>query len=533
MREDTREKETLTDIGPIQGNSTLVAQVQSLPGSRETGLEVWKHERHRELISRKKHLDNLPLSAPIYANLWLINSPRKTAWHAITGKSPAGLGSHSILSPATMLSLGTIPLVLLALLATSPSARVYAALKNITVDDTDNTYWTWTGSWRAVTPTAPCSDCLAQPDAGQAYDSTWHDGSLLSGSFTFQGSAVYIYGIDVINPASISFAMNDPAKTSVHLYEGQDYAYNSLFFSANDLDAQSEHTVTWALNSSPVGGGAGLFDYAVVTVDQADPSSSSTTSPVGTTTSPASTNTAGGTLRSSSSSNLSSQAASSSSSSSPTTPASANPAGSSLGSSASSNPSSASSGNAASAGSSGSPIVGAATHKSKTGTIVGAVVGVVGGLAILGALIFCLRRRKYTAVSGSAADDLNPAPTPPMRGIRGPSSLLVEPYPATYPASPASSPGSSSYSIEPYRPPVTASAPPISVSTPSQDGETPSDSAMGDVSAAALSPPVPMSSKVRQLLAEQQQPPAVLHPQRTGDTRLSQLTDTSAPPAYS
>ncbi|KAJ7613747.1 hypothetical protein DFH06DRAFT_138323 [Mycena polygramma] len=201
-----------------------------------------------------------------------------------------------------MLSLGPIPLVLFALLAISPSARVYAALKNITVDDTDNTFWTWTGSWKAVTPTTPCSDCVARPDAGQAYDSTWHDSSLLSGSFTFQGSAVYIYGIDVINPASISFAMNNPAKTSVHLYEGQDYVYNSLFFSANDLDPQSEHTVTWSLNSSPGGGGAGLFDYAVVTVDQADPSSSSTTSPVGTT-SPASTNTAGSTLRSSSSSN--------------------------------------------------------------------------------------------------------------------------------------------------------------------------------------------------------------------------------------
>jgi hypothetical protein len=78
-------------------------------------------------------------------------------------------------------------LILCAFLASSSSGQAYAVLTNITIDDTNNAFWTFVGSYSAVTPSTPCSACFAQPDAGLAYNSTWHDGSGLSGSFVFQG----------------------------------------------------------------------------------------------------------------------------------------------------------------------------------------------------------------------------------------------------------------------------------------------------------------------------------------------------------
>ena len=94
------------------------------------------------------------------------------------------------------------------------------------------------------------------------------------------GTAVYIYGIDVLNPANVTFAMSNPSIASFHFYSGSGYVYNSLFFSATQLDPSVQHTVTWLMETSSVGGGAALFDYAKVTISQADVSSSSaSTSP--------------------------------------------------------------------------------------------------------------------------------------------------------------------------------------------------------------------------------------------------------------
>jgi hypothetical protein len=86
---------------------------------------------------------------------------------------------------------------------------------------------------------------------------------------------VYIYGIDVPNPANVTFAMSNPSTTSFHYYSGDGYIYNSLFFSAHNLDASVQHTVTWLMETSSVGGRSALFDWAMVTIDQADASSSS------------------------------------------------------------------------------------------------------------------------------------------------------------------------------------------------------------------------------------------------------------------
>ncbi|KAJ7064849.1 hypothetical protein C8F01DRAFT_1128448 [Mycena amicta] len=174
--------------------------------------------------------------------------------------------------------LSTVLSALLALLWTS---QCVAILVNVTVDDTNATAWTWTGSWNAITQQNPCTVCFAQPDGSRTHNYSWHDGSLLSGSFTFQGVAVYIYGIDVPNPANITFSMSSPPVSAFHYKDtGGGYIYDSLFFSADGLDGTSPRTVTWNEEGNSIGGGGGgLFDYALVTVDQsATPSTSSSTS---------------------------------------------------------------------------------------------------------------------------------------------------------------------------------------------------------------------------------------------------------------
>ncbi|KAJ6595795.1 hypothetical protein DFH09DRAFT_1357686 [Mycena vulgaris] len=272
----------------------------------------------------------------------------------------------------------------------SPNAQAYAALTNLTIDDTNSTYWTFAGSWHAVTPSAPCDGCLNQPDASQVYNSTWHDGALRSGSFTFQGSAVYIYGTDAFNPANISFSMSNPPITSFHYYAGASYVYRSLFFEATGLDANALHTVTWILEKSSAGGTAASFDYAVLTVDQADPSSS---------VSPGSTNGASATSISTTSSSASASA---------TTTGTLAPA----------------------------------THKSKAGPIVGAVVAVVVGLALLGALYIYLRRRRTgrSTIPSTANVGVKNYNSPSPRTVASPG-YSVEPYgyqPATIGSAPSS-----------------------------------------------------------------------------------------------
>jgi hypothetical protein len=95
----------------------------------------------------------------------------------------------------------------------------------------------------------------------------------------FSGNAVYIYGIDVQNPANISFSMDDPPLKSFHYQNTGDhniYVYDSLFFQAANLAPDTQHTVTWVLEKGSLGGGSALFDYAVVTANEVEPSSSTT-----------------------------------------------------------------------------------------------------------------------------------------------------------------------------------------------------------------------------------------------------------------
>ncbi|KAF7316303.1 hypothetical protein MIND_00149000 [Mycena indigotica] len=157
------------------------------------------------------------------------------------------------------------------------------ALVNVTVDDTDPIAWTWIGAWSAYTKgNTSCTDgCWAHPDPTRVHNSSWHDGRFRSGSFTAQGIiffwvAVYIYGIDLSAsggaPANISFSLKNSPVSGFHFKLTPDgsYIYDSLFFSADGLDASSPFTVDWAQDASDFGGGVALFDYAVVTVEQKD-----------------------------------------------------------------------------------------------------------------------------------------------------------------------------------------------------------------------------------------------------------------------
>jgi len=62
-----------------------------------------------------------------------------------------------------------------------------------------------------------------------------------------------------------------------HYYNGSEqFVFKSLFFSAKDLIDGVNHTVSWVLHATRANGTtqAGLFDYAIVTIDQSQTSTS-------------------------------------------------------------------------------------------------------------------------------------------------------------------------------------------------------------------------------------------------------------------
>ncbi|KAJ6502207.1 hypothetical protein C8R45DRAFT_612163 [Mycena sanguinolenta] len=162
------------------------------------------------------------------------------------------------------------------------------ALVNTTFDDSDSSF-TFSGAWTAVTSSNPCGNCATKVDPNKAYGQSWHDGnyrdgasSLTTGSFTFQGSAVYIFGIDQnSDEADIVFTLGDIQRT--HHYTGpgtvtssgtDQFVYNALFFSATGLPSDQTQTVSWSLNldanlvAAGKGEQIGLFDYAIVTTGE-------------------------------------------------------------------------------------------------------------------------------------------------------------------------------------------------------------------------------------------------------------------------
>lgn len=163
------------------------------------------------------------------------------------------------------------------------AALALANSVNITYDDSNSTFFDWTGpDWKAVTPQTPCTMCFAQPVAADTYNSTWHYGGsgnrssvVFSGLFyteilleaeltVLPGSDIYIYGIDVLDPGVAVFTLDGNTPTS-HAYTGPVYVYNSLFFAAHDLSTDVLHNLSWVVETSSIGGIACLFDYVTVT----------------------------------------------------------------------------------------------------------------------------------------------------------------------------------------------------------------------------------------------------------------------------
>ncbi|KAJ7047136.1 hypothetical protein C8F04DRAFT_1387605 [Mycena alexandri] len=163
----------------------------------------------------------------------------------------------------------SFPVLVFALLANG-------SLTNTTIDDSNSSFSFdgSSGAWNTITPSSPCTICSSTPDHSKVYHGTWHDGNIrngapsgTAGSFTFQGSAVYIFGIDQAeSQPDIVFTLDSIQQ--VHRYTGSEqFVYDALFFSATGLASDQTHTVNWVFNIANTGVmvQAALFDYAVVT----------------------------------------------------------------------------------------------------------------------------------------------------------------------------------------------------------------------------------------------------------------------------
>ncbi|KAJ7221047.1 hypothetical protein B0H12DRAFT_1152005 [Mycena haematopus] len=170
------------------------------------------------------------------------------------------------------------------------AAQACGAIINTTFDDSSSSFTFTQGAWNTITPSSPCTICSSKPDPSQIYESTWHDGNIrdgapvgTSGSFTFKGSAVYIFGIDQTSiQADIAFTLGSIQQ--VHHYTGTvQFVYNALFFSATGLPSDQTQTVEWVLNvaDTTITVQAALFDYAIVTSgeDETTPPLSSSSNP--------------------------------------------------------------------------------------------------------------------------------------------------------------------------------------------------------------------------------------------------------------
>ncbi|KAJ7082432.1 hypothetical protein B0H15DRAFT_932714 [Mycena belliarum] len=159
---------------------------------------------------------------------------------------------------------------------------------NVTIDDSNTAYFNFMLDtlsprpmfpWAAITPSKPCSYCSAQPQTTNIENKTWHDGSNGSaGTLTFQGSAVYIYGIDLTNPANITFEL-DGVASGWHHYDGaEQFVFRALFYAAQGLAAGVNHTVSWVVHATSTGGNVALLDYAVITTDAGNTTTSASSS---------------------------------------------------------------------------------------------------------------------------------------------------------------------------------------------------------------------------------------------------------------
>ncbi|KAF5381476.1 hypothetical protein D9757_008121 [Collybiopsis confluens] len=171
--------------------------------------------------------------------------------------------------------------------------HINAAPINTTFDDTHSAFSFVGIDWNSITPNHPCGQCSSTLDPSLTYNSSWHDGSSvgLTGTFQFEGSAVFLYGITgAAQTGTMAFTVDDgPSINNPNLddvSQSVQHVYNTLLFSSSGL-SNDKHTLSWKINAvdSPAAFAAAavhvtLIDYAVVTSDIPDPSSSNTQGPV-------------------------------------------------------------------------------------------------------------------------------------------------------------------------------------------------------------------------------------------------------------
>ncbi|KAF7335431.1 hypothetical protein MVEN_02196100 [Mycena venus] len=259
--------------------------------------------------------------------------------------------------------------------------------------------------------------CPPQPDPSQTSGGTWHVGTINPGapqsaawgSFTFEGSAVYIFGIDQAGQAEIDFALDSTTNPDIHKHQytgTQQFVYNALFFSATGLSSDQMHTVYWGLKATGNAAQLALLDYAVVTSGEED---IPTTSAVLANPGPATAQTTTG------------QGQSTGNESQPTGHESQPTGNESQPGGGAGQLRSSSTGSGlteTSTSPSDSELPTGSSHPHPVGRkprIIGSVVGVVGALIILGAAFIFLRCQRTAARRPSILDDINPESHPALR----------------------------------------------------------------------------------------------------------------------
>ncbi|KLO13081.1 hypothetical protein SCHPADRAFT_382079 [Schizopora paradoxa] len=188
--------------------------------------------------------------------------------------------------------------VMLALLTSLKTPAVYSqtGLINITIDDSSADPLTGVkivygvenqaghGDWVSVVD-QNCTGCLAQPDAAQAFDHSWHDSSysIEKGFFpfawvTFTGSAVYVMGIVIASMERTSTSLNNTRLTFE--IDGEDqgtylhiasigpetvFSYNTLVFAKDDLPYGFHNITILVGNSTPARDSLCLLDRIIYT----------------------------------------------------------------------------------------------------------------------------------------------------------------------------------------------------------------------------------------------------------------------------
>ncbi|KIK66355.1 hypothetical protein GYMLUDRAFT_55642 [Collybiopsis luxurians FD-317 M1] len=308
----------------------------------------------------------------------------------------------------------SLPLLLGCLSAILAHSK--AGPTNTTIDDTNPAFSFVGPEWNSITPDDPCGFCSVKLQPSSTYNSTWHDGGSvgLTGSFRFEGSAVYLFGVTAEHQtAEIAFIVDNGVATNYNLNtvsQSVSHIYNSLLFSASGL-SNGQHTLSWTLTTvtSPASFSSAavhvaLIDYAVVTSDIDStssssnlPSSDSVNSPISNTVPSSVTSTAVQSQDSSDSTQSSSKTSIQSTNSSgilfhtalkstPSSIASTIVAISSLGISTLTTTSSSSTPSA---------IIRASQSKSNTKRIILAVVGSTAGSILILCIILFARRKRY------------------------------------------------------------------------------------------------------------------------------------------